>query len=69
MGLSESSLNTITKPFSFLSHCKVSCELLCGALSPGGPPLSSEVKHNKHTHNNNDDDNNKPHLWLVKTTG
>ena len=35
MGLSESSLNTITKPFSFLSHCKISfdspcCQSLCG---------------------------------------
>ena len=29
MGLSESSLNTITKPFSFLSHCKLSCDSLC----------------------------------------
>ena len=26
MGLSESSLNIITKPFPFLSHCKVSCD-------------------------------------------
>ena len=31
MGLSESSLTTITKPFSFLSHCKVSCESPCCA--------------------------------------
>ena len=29
MGLSETSLNTITKPFSFLSHCKVSCDSPC----------------------------------------
>ena len=30
MGLPESSLNTITKPFSFfLSHCKVSCGSPC----------------------------------------
>ena len=29
MGLSESSLNIITKPFSFLSHCKVSCGSPC----------------------------------------
>ena len=27
--LSESSLNTSTKPFSFLSHCKVSCHSPC----------------------------------------
>ena len=26
MGLSESSLNTLTTPFPFLSHCKVSCD-------------------------------------------
>ena len=29
MGLSESILNTITKPFSFLNHCKVSCDSPC----------------------------------------
>ena len=29
MGLSESSLNTITKLFSFLSHCKVPCDSPC----------------------------------------
>ena len=29
MGLSESSLTTITKPFTFLSHCKVSCGSPC----------------------------------------
>ena len=29
MGLSEPSLNTITKQFSFLSHCKVSCDSPC----------------------------------------
>ena len=29
MGLSESSLNTITKPFSFLSHYKWSCDSPC----------------------------------------
>ena len=33
--MSESSLNTITKPFPFLSHCKVSrdspcCTKICG---------------------------------------
>ena len=31
MGLSESSLNTITKQFSFLSHCKASCDSPCCA--------------------------------------
>ena len=29
MGLSESSPTTITKPFIFLSHCKVSCDSPC----------------------------------------
>ena len=29
MGLSESSFNTITKPFSFSSHCSVSCDSPC----------------------------------------
>ena len=29
MGLSESSLSTITKQFSCLSHCKVSCDSPC----------------------------------------
>ena len=31
MGLSESSLTTVTKPFYFLSHCKVSCDSPCYA--------------------------------------
>ena len=31
MGLSESSLTTLTKPFSFLPHCKVSCDSPCCA--------------------------------------
>ena len=35
MALPESSLHTITKPFGFLSHCKISfdsprCQSLCG---------------------------------------
>ena len=29
MGLSESSLNIITKPVPFSSHCKVSCDSPC----------------------------------------
>ena len=29
MGLAESSLNIITKPFSFLSHCNISCDRPC----------------------------------------
>ena len=29
MGLTESSLNTIIKPFSFLSHCKIQCDSPC----------------------------------------
>ena len=29
MGLSESGFNTITKPFPFLSHCKLSCDSPC----------------------------------------
>ena len=29
MGLTESSLKILTKPFSFLSHCKVSCDSPC----------------------------------------
>ena len=32
MGLSESSLTAITKPFSFLSHCRVSCDSPCCIL-------------------------------------
>ena len=29
MGMGEPSLNTITKPFSFLSRCRVSCDSPC----------------------------------------
>ena len=39
MGLSESSLTTITKPFSFQSHCKVSCD------SPGCTKVCGEEHH------------------------
>ena len=35
MGLSESSLTTITKPFSFLSHCEVPCDSPCYSKSCG----------------------------------
>ena len=35
MGLSDSSLNTITKPFSCLSHCKVSCDSPCCTKTRG----------------------------------
>ena len=36
MGLPESSLTTITKPFSFLSHCKVACDRPCCIEKCGG---------------------------------
>ena len=29
MGLTESSLNSILKPFTFLTHCKVNCNSPC----------------------------------------
>ena len=29
MGLTQSSLDTVIKPFSLLSHCKVSCDSPC----------------------------------------
>ena len=29
MGLSESTLTQVTKPFSCLSHCKISCDSPC----------------------------------------
>ena len=37
--MSESSLNTITKPFSFLSRCNISCD------SPCFSKLCCEVNH------------------------
>ena len=49
MGLSESSLNIITKHFPFLSHCKVSCD------SPSCIKICGEGNHcifNTDTHEN-----------------
>ena len=39
MGLSQSTLTQITKPFNCLSHCKVSCD------SPCCQPLCGENNH------------------------
>ena len=55
MGLSESSLTTITTTFSFLSHCKVSCD------SPSCTKLCGEDNHrvfniDTHEHVNSDSD-------------
>ena len=36
MGLSESSLDIITKPISFLCHCKISCGSPCCVKLCGG---------------------------------
>ena len=36
MGLSEPILTTITKPFTCLSHCKVSCDSPCCTKTCGG---------------------------------
>ena len=55
MGLPEPSLTTITNPFSFLSHCKVSCD------SPCCTKLCGEEHHcvfntGTHEHVNSDSD-------------
>ena len=56
MGLSEPSLTAITKPFSCLSHCKVSC------YSPCCTKLCGEYNHcifNIDTHGNVNSDNDE----------
>ena len=59
MGLSESSLNTINKPFSFLSHCKISCD------SPCFSRLCGEDNHcicNIDTHEYDNDSDDEEHI-------
>ena len=56
MGLSEPSLTTITKPFSCLSHCKVSCD------SPFCAKICGEDNHgvsNIDTHENVNSDSDE----------
>ena len=56
MGLSESSLNTITKPFSFLSHCKVSCDSPCCAKIFGDKDNHCMCNIDSHEYVNSDSD-------------
>ena len=41
--MSESCLTTVTKPFSFLSHCKVSCDSPCCQSVCGETSIRSKV--------------------------
>ena len=59
MGLSESSLNTITKPFSCLSHCKVPCDSPCCTKIFGGGNNHCVCKID--THETNDSDSDEEH--------
>ena len=56
MGLSESSLNTITKPFSCLSHCKVSCDSPCCTKIFGGENTHCICNIDTHENVNSDDE-------------
>ena len=56
MGLSESSLNTITKPFSLLSHCKVSCDSPCCTKLFGDKDNHCKCNIDSHEHVNTDSD-------------
>ena len=53
MGLSESSLTTLTKPSSCLSHCKVSCGSPCCTKARGE---DSQCVFNIDTHENANSD-------------
>ena len=64
MGLSESSLTTITKPFSCLSHCKVSCD------SPCCTKLCGDDNHyifniDTHEHVNSDSDGDEHNIFKI----
>ena len=56
MVLSESSLTAITKPFSCLSHCEVSCDSPCCASLCGG---NTHCVFNIDTHENISSDSDK----------
>ena len=56
MGLSEPSLTTTAKPFSFLSHCKVSCDSQCCTKICGG---GNHCVFNIDTHENVNSDSGK----------
>ena len=59
MGMSESSLNTNTKPCYFLSHCEISCD------SPCCTKLCGEDNHcmfNIDTHENVISDSDEEHI-------
>ena len=55
MGLGESSLTVSTKPFSCLSHCKVSCDSPCCA-SLRGDTSRCELDNDTHGHISSDRD-------------
>ena len=59
MRLSESSLNTITKPFNFLSHFKVSCDPPCCEIIFGE---NSQCICNVDTHEYVNSDSEEEHI-------
>ena len=69
MGLSESSLNTITKPCSFLSHCKVSCDSPCCTKIFGDEDNHCICNVDTHEYINDSDEehikNNNKHLRSI----
>ena len=62
MGLSEPSLTTITKPFSFLSHRKVSCDSPCCTKICGEDNrcvFNIDTHENVNSNTDEDEDTNK----------
>ena len=57
MGLSESSLTTVTKPLNFLSHCKVSCDSSCCTKSFGEDnPCMLNIDTHENVNSDSDED-------------
>ena len=60
MGLSESNLNTITKPFPFLNHCTVPCDSPCCTKTFGDE--NNHCIRNIDTHENVISDSDEEHM-------
>ena len=60
MGMSESSLNTVTKPFSFLSHSNVSCDSPCCTKVCGEDnPCIYNIDTHEYVNSDSDEDTDK----------
>ena len=67
MGLSEPSLTTITKPFSCLSHCKVSCDSpCCQSLCDDNNPCIFNIDTHGKVNSDSDSDKEDINTYITK---